>query len=253
MPTVYAITCQKGGTGKTTTAQTLAAGLRLEGKKVLSVDLDPQANLSFCVGADGSAGHATTLGVLTGEVKAAAAIQHTALFGDILPAGRTLAAAETALSSTGKEYRLRENLVDIVGGYDFVIFDTPPSLGVLTVNALTAADRVLIPVQADVFSLQGVQELARTMQGVQRYTHPGLRFDGILLTRFNPRTNMGAELRGMFEALAQKMGGRLYKSTIREAVAIKEAQLQQTSIFAYAPAAAVTQDYRGFLSELLGR
>lgn len=249
MGTVYAIINQKGGVGKSTTAEALAAGLSLKGFKTLSIDLDAQANMSYTAGAktDG----ATALGVLVGETDAAAAIQHTAS-GDIIAASKALAGADAFIADTGKEYRLREALEAIKPAYDYIIIDTPPALGILTVNALTACDGVIIPAQADVYSLQGVEQLAETMKPVKKYCNPALSVEGILLTRYSPRSVLSRDIAELAGQLAAKLGTKLFKATIREAIVVKEAQISQQSLYSYAPKANVTEDYSRFIAELIG-
>ena len=172
MSRVYAVINQKGGVGKSTTAATLAAGLSLKGYKTLSIDLDAQGNLSYT--AKARTNGATALGVLTGEVKAEEAIQHTAS-GDIIASNKALAGADAFIADTGKEYKLKEALESLQAAYDYVIIDTPPALGILTINALTACNSVIIPAQADIYSLQGVEQLADTMKPVKKYCNPDLK------------------------------------------------------------------------------
>lgn len=249
MSRTLAIINQKGGVGKSTTAEALAAGLILKGYSVLSIDLDAQSNMTYTAGArtDG----ATALGVLTGEIPARDAIQHTES-GGIIPASKALAGADAFITDTGKEYRLKEALEPIRGEYDYIIIDTPPALGILTINALTACDSVIIPAQADIYSLQGIEQLAETMKPVKKYTNPDLTIDGILLTRYSPRSVLSREVAELAEQLAAKLGTRLFKTTIREAIAVKEAQISQRSLFSYAPKAKVTEDYSRFIAEILG-
>lgn len=249
MGRIYAVTNQKGGTGKTTTALTLAAGLTLKGYSVLSVDLDSQCNMTYTAGAktDG----ATALGVLTGELQAADAIQHLKEGGDMIPASKALAGADAFITDTGKEYRLKEALEPVRGKYDFILIDTPPALGIMTVNALTACDAVIIPAQADIYSLQGIEHLAETIKPVKRYTNPSLTIEGILLTRYSPRSVLSREIAELAGQIAARIGTKLFKTTIREAVAVKEAQLSRQSLFTYAPKANVTADYARLIEELI--
>lgn len=249
MSKVYAIINQKGGVGKSTTAEALAAGLSFKGYKTLSIDLDAQANMSYTAGAktDG----ATALGVLTGEVDTAAAIQHTGS-GDIIAASKALAGADAFIADTGKEYKLREALEGVKAAYDYIIIDTPPALGILTINALTACDSVIIPAQADIYSLQGVEQLAETMKPVKKYCNPALTVEGILLTRYSPRSVLSREVAELAGQLAGKLGTKLFKTTIREAIAVKEAQISQQSLYTYAPKANVIEDYNRFIDELIG-
>lgn len=249
MSKTLAIINQKGGVGKSTTAEALAAGLSLKGYKTLSIDLDAQSNMTYTAGAktDG----ATALGVLTGEVDIAAAIQHTDSV-DIIAASKALAGADAFITNTGKEYRLKEALEPIRAEYDFIIVDTPPALGILTINALTACDSVIIPAQADIYSIQGIEQLAETMKPVKKYTNPALTIEGILLTRYSPRSVLSREVAELAEKIAAKLGTKLFKATIREAVAVKEAQISQQSLYSYAPKAKVTEDYSRFIAELLG-
>lgn len=249
MSKTLAIINQKGGVGKSTTAEALAAGLSLKGYKTLSIDLDAQSNMTYTAGAktDG----ATALGVLTGEVDIAAAIQHTDS-GDIIAASKALAGADAFITNTGKEYRLKEALEPTRAEYDFIIVDTPPALGILTINALTACDSVIIPAQADIYSIQGIEQLAETMKPVKKYTNPALTIEGILLTRYSPRSVLSREVAELAEKIAAKLGTKLFKATIREAVAVKEAQISQQSLYSYAPKAKVTEDYNRFIAELLG-
>jgi len=249
MSKVYTITNQKGGAGKTTTALAVTAGLSLKGYSVLSIDLDAQSNMTYTAGA--KADGATALGVLTGEIPAKDAIQHTES-GDIIPASKALAGADAFIAETGKEYRLREALEPIRGEYDFIIVDTPPALGILTINALTACDSVIIPAQADIYSLQGIEQLAETMKPVKKYCNPALTIEGILLTRYSPRSILSREVAELAEQLAAKLGTRLFKTTIREAIAVKEAQISQRTLYSYAPKSKVTEDYTRFLEELIG-
>lgn len=245
---IIAIINQKGGVGKSTTAEALIAGLSLKGFSVLSIDLDAQGNMTYTAGAktDG----ATALGVLTGEVKVEDAIQKTKS-GDIIAANKALAGADAFIADTGKEYKLKEALESIEGKYQYIIIDTPPALGILTVNALTACHSVIIPAQADIYSLQGIEQLADTMKPVKKYCNPNLKIAGILLTRYSSRSILSREVAEIAEQLAGKLGTKLFKATIREAVAVKEAQISQQSLFDYAPKAKVTEDYRAFIEELL--
>lgn len=249
MSKVYAVINQKGGVGKSTTAEALAAGLSLRGFKVLSIDLDAQGNMTYTAGA--SADGNTALEMLTGEVDAQAAIQHTES-GDIIAASKALAGADAFIKDTGKEYRLKETLEPIRGLYDYFIVDTPPALGILTVNALTACDSVIIPAQADIYSLQGIEQLAETMKPVKKYCNPALAIEGILLTRFTPRAILSKEIAELAEQLAAKLDTRLFTTTIREAITVKEAQVSQKSLFSYAPRAKVTEDYSRFITEIIG-
>ncbi len=248
MSRIYAVINQKGGVGKSTTAEALAAGLSQRGYRVLSIDLDAQANLSYTAGAgmDGL----TALEVLTGEASAGDAVQHTE-GGDVIAASRALAGADGLLTETGKEYRLKEALEGLQGAYDYMVVDTPPALGILTINALTACNGVIIPAQADIYSLQGIEQLAQTMKPVKKYCNPGLTVEGILLTRYSPRSVLSREVAELAGQMAAKLGTKLFQAAIREAVAVREAQISQRSLYHYAPKAKVTEDYDRFIAELL--
>lgn len=250
MARIISIINQKGGVGKSTTAEALLAGLTLKGYKTLAVDLDAQGNLTYATGANSQG--ATSLGVLTREVDAGDAIQHTPS-GDIIPSNKALAGADAFITDTGKEYRLRESLESVASEYDYIIIDTPPALSILTINALTASNSVIIPAQADIYSLQGIEQLAETIQPVKRYCNPTLSIEGILLTRYSKRSILGQEVAGLARQIAQRLNTKVFDTTIREAIAIKEAQISQQSLFSYAPKAPVTDDYRAFIEEVIGK
>lgn len=244
-----AIANRKGGVGKSTTAAAITSYLTLNGYRVLAVDLDAQRNLTSTMNARAEA--KTVLGVLTGETTAAEAIRHTEQ-GDIIPASKALSGADLAIVDTGKEYKLKEALEAVKADYDYIVMDCPPALGILTVNALTAADSVIIPAQADVYSLEGIADLEETIEPVRKYCNPSLTIAGILLTRYNGRSILSREVTTLAEQLAQRLGTKVFKTTIREGVAVKEAQISQQSLFTYAPTANVTEDYRAFIKELTG-
>lgn len=247
MKTVSVIN-QKGGVGKSTTAEMLISALSLKGFKVLAIDLDAQGNLSYSLAADLTS--PTILEVLTEEISAKDAIKKAR--ADVISSNKALAGADAFIADTGKEYRLKEALEKISENYDFCIIDTPPALGILTINALTASDGVIIPAQADIYSLQGIENLEETIKAVKKYCNPNLKIEGILLTRYNPRTILSREVSEMAEKLAEKLETKLFKAKIRDAVAVKEAQISQESLFEYAPKSNVTKDYESFINEFLG-
>ena len=247
-----AILAQKGGVGKTTTAAALGAGLRKYNEaRVLYVDMDAQGNLSRTLEADHSGGGADTLGVLTGRIKAKDAIQHTAQ-GDIIASAPALVGAdrEEALSTVGREYRLREALKPLSGSYDYCIIDTPPALGILIINALTAANRAIIPAQADDYSLDSIEALSGTLQAVKQYTNKTLQIDGILITRYSGRANISRYYEEELEKAAEGLGSRLYNVRIRECVALKEAQALREDIYTYSPRSNAAKDYKSLLEEI---
>ena len=243
-----AIANRKGGVGKSTTAAAIVNGLTLKGYKTLAVDLDAQRNLSNTMKTITEI--KTILKVLTGEIAAAEAIQET-IYGDIIPASKALSGADTTLTETGKEYKLRDSLEPIQEKYDYCIIDCPPALGILTINALTAANSVLIPAQADIYSLDGIEDLQEAIQPVKKYCNPTLKIEGILLTRYNSRSILSKDIAVLAKKLAERIGTSIFKATIREAIAIKEAQISQQSIFKYAPRAKVTEDYMDLVNEIL--
>lgn len=245
---VIAIANRKGGVGKSTTAAALVSGLILKGYRVLAVDLDAQRNLTGTMKTKTDS--KTALGVLTGNITAKEAIRHTES-GDIIPASKALSGTDATLTETGKEYRLKEALETIQDYYDYCIIDCPPALGILTVNALTAANSVIIPAGADIYSLKGIEDLHETIQTVRKYCNKTLTIEGILLTRYNPRSILSKDITTLTKQLAGRLKTSLFNTTIREAVAVKEAQIIQQNLFAYAPKAKVTDDYRTFIEELL--
>lgn len=245
---VITIANQKGGVGKTTTANVLIAGLTEREYKVLGIDLDPQTNLTASMGADTKR---TALGVLTGECEAKDAITQTAT-GDLIPSSSRLANADMLLEETGKEYKLKEAIETVKGNYDYIIIDTPPSLNILTINALTACDYAIVPAQADLYSLQGISELAKTIDAVRKYTNPNIKVAGILLTMFNGRTRIAKEVSEILEQLATRLDTKVFKTRVRASVKATEIQFKKGGLFKYAPKAAVTEDYRSWIDELLG-
>ena len=171
--------------------------------------------------------------------------------GDIIPASKALAGADAFIADTGKEYRLKEAIEPIKPLYDYIIIDTPPALGILTINALTAANSVIIPAQADIYSLQGIEQLNETIKPVKKYCNPDLAIEGILLTRYNARSILSREVAELAEQLAAKLNTKLFTARIREAIAVKEAQISQQSLYSYSPKGNATIDYLQFIDELL--
>lgn len=245
---VIAVINQKGGVGKSTTAHAIGAGLTLKGYRVLYIDLDAQGNLSYTLGAN--TGGLTAMELLQGK-SPQATIQRTEQ-GDAIASSPSLAGADTIITATGKEYRLREALEPLKKNYDYCIIDTPPALGILTINALTACTGAIIPAQADIYSLQGISQLHSTIETVKRYCNPALSIKGIVLTRYNSRAIISREVADMIEQTAGQLQTKLYKAKIRECTAIKEAQATQQSIYSYAPRSNATTDYTALIDEILG-
>ena len=247
LPQTIAVINRRGGVGKTATAHALGSGLIQRGFKVLFVDLDSQSNLTFDLGTKPQA--LTSMEVLTGTATAEETIQHTA-GGDIIPASPSLAGADATIDGTGKEYRLKEAL-EKVKGYDYIIIDTPPALGVLTVNALTSSTLAVIPAQAEIHSLQGIGLLNETIEAVKRYTNPKLKIAGILITRYNGRAILSKQMRDSLEERARELKTKVFNTPIRECIAIKEAQALQTDIFTYAPKSNAVEDYNALIEEII--
>ncbi len=246
---VLAIINQKGGVGKSTTSRNIGAGFVLKGYKVLYVDLDAQGNLTHTMGVTTVAYNA--LDLLQNKVTTEEAITRTHQ-GDIIAAAPILAGADTVIISLGKEYRLKEALEPIINNrsYDYIIIDTPPALGILTINALAACSSVIIPSQADIYSLQGIKQLHSTIQTVKQYCNPLLQVKGIVLTRYNDRTILSREVAELISCTARQLQTKLYKTPIRECIAVKESQAQQQDIFTYAPKSNVSQDYKALVDEI---
>ena len=243
-----AIINQKGGVGKSTTALAIGAGLTLKGYSVLYTDLDAQGNLSSTLGANTQGYNA--MGVLQRPETAKEEIQHTPQ-GDIIASSPALAGADAVITETGKEYRLKEALESLSGAYDFCIIDTPPALGILTINALTACEGAIIPAQADIYSLQGISQLNSTIQTVKKYCNPALSIMGIVLTRYNGRSIIRREVAEMLERTAEQLHTKLYTSKIRECVSLIEAQATRQTIYNYAPKSNASKDYTALVAEIL--
>ncbi|OHW61242.1 sporulation initiation inhibitor protein Soj [Andreesenia angusta] len=250
MSAVISIINQKGGVGKSTTAQALAAGLSLKGKSTLLIDLDPQGNTTYTRSTRGT--RSTLYDALTKKSDISGAIEKSDS-GDMIASSSDLSRLDIELSSTGKEYRLKEVLEPIKGQYDFIVIDTPPALGIITVNALTASDFAVIPAIAEIYSIQGVGQLYSTIKAVRDYCNPNLKIQGILLTRHNERTILNRDMREIIEDTASQLGTSIYNTFIREGIAIRESQAKKQDIFSYAPKSNPALDYLDFVDEVLER
>lgn len=245
---VVVVTNRKGGTGKTCTTQALGVGLRkYRDAKVLFVDLDSQANLSYALGAEG---RYTSMDVLRGSVTAKQAIQTTEQ-GDIIAGSEMLAGADTVITDTGKQYRLKEALAGL--DYDYVIIDTSAALGTLTINALSAATCAVIPASADLYCMQAIGQLHKAITAVKKQANPNLYINGILLTRYNSRAVISRDMQNNLQTLAERLDTSLYTRPIRECIAIREAQASRQDIFSYAPRSNAAVDYTSFVVEFIER
>jgi chromosome partitioning protein len=241
---------QKGGVAKTTTAAAMAAGLTQKGYKVLAVDMDPQGNLSDSSGAE-MYQLPTSYELLKRAATASEVIQHLNVY-DVIPSNIMLASVEQELlTQTGKEYRLKETLASVHDLYDFIIIDTPPSLGVLTVNSLTCANEVIIPTTAGIFAANGIKQLCDTITNIKQYCNRDLEIAGILLTKFNPRTTIGQELKDLTEEMGEHLKTEIFQTFIRSSIIVEEAQANKIDLFTYKAASTVAEDYNAFIDEYL--
>jgi chromosome partitioning protein len=252
MARIIAIANQKGGVAKTTTAINLAASLAAAELRVLLVDCDPQSNSTSGLGFVRDPERLNTYHLFTGEAAARNAVQPTSLDGlSCIPAHKNLIGANIELVSVDdRAYRLRQQLVAIRGDFDYIILDCPPALDLLTLNALVAADAVLIPMQAEYFALEGVSELLDTMERIRQAYNPALELEGVVLTMYDERTNLAQQVT---DNLRQYFGAKLFSSTIPRNVRLAEAPSHGKPVLMYDPRSRGAESYIRLAKELLDR
>ena len=250
MGRVISIASQKGGVGKTTTTINLGACLAQENKRVLVVDIDPQGNATSGLGINGNDQRNTVYEVLIGQADIADAIMPTALATlDLLPAGQRLSGAEVELvGMMARETKLKACLAKVREEYDYIFIDSPPSLGLLTVNSLTASDSVLIPLQCEYLALEGLTQLIGAIRLVQDHLNPALRIEGVLLTMFDARLNLSQQVA---EEARKFFSDRVYKAVIPRNVRLSEAPSFGKPIVLYDPHSSGAESYRELAREVL--
>lgn len=251
-PRVFAVANQKGGVGKTTTTINLGTALAAIGERVLLIDLDPQGNASTGLGVDTADREASAYEVLLGETALDAAVVETAVPNcDLVASSMDLLGIEVALADDARRLqRLRDALESAQMAYDYVLVDCPPSLNMLTLNAMTAANAVLVPLQCEFFALEGLSQLLKTVEQVRTALNPGLEIQGVVLTMHDPRNNLSGQVE---EDVRTHLGERVYKTVIPRNVRISEAPSHGLPALLYDHKCAGSQAYMRLASELIQR
>lgn len=252
MTRILAITNQKGGVGKTTTAVNLAASLAATKRRVLLVDMDAQGNATMGSGIDKREVEHSAYDVLMGLAQAMDVIQPTEAGFDVLPANRNITAAEVELldEKTNKEHRLRYALLKVADRYDYILIDCPPTLNMLTVNALVAADGVIIPMQCEYYALEGISDLLDTIDRIHEVINSRLGVEGVLRTMYDPRMSLTKDVSEQLEA---HFGDRLYRTVIPRNVRLAEAPSHGLPVLRYDAASTGARAYLALAGEMLRR
>lgn len=248
MDNIICVITQKGGVGKTTTINSIACVLNKQHKRVLLIDMDPQGNLSFSTGSEFESGP-TIYNVLRGDLKAKEAIQRCSM-ADIIPSNILLSGIDLEFPGKNREFLLKNALAPIKDLYDYILIDSPPSLNLLTVNALSASNRVILPMLPDIFSLQGIALIYETIEHVRKSCNPDLEIAGILINKYSRRSHLHKEVYGTAEMISEKLEIPLFKTVIRSCVSLSEAQSLQVDLMDYAPRCSGAKDYRDLVAEI---